>query len=424
MLTERDQQDINQAVRLLIAVIERHHVHDEDVAERRAAFRFVKDDPNVLPFPTNAKTPPATAQRAEILKPDEGVFNFTEKEILKMPKELRKIFRIDKRNAHIRFKNGYYEIRLMIKGHRITASAKQLYVAKERFVKKLNELTKYGIVLNDKKKLFLPYIEQWIEIAKKPFIKENTYKMYLQMFNAYIAPKFKNREIDSITKFELQEFINDFVSAEKYRTAQKLAQVLSAVFDYAVDDGIIQRSPMKRVVVARYEEEHGQSLTRAEEKKLISAFLDEPSNTYAQAYAFMIYTGIRRGELASAELANGWISIVTGKQRKGLKAKSRRIPVCPMLERLLPYIELEEIKKISPGMLTKHIKDFLPSHHCHDLRHTFITRAQECGISREIVSLWAGHAPDSSITSTVYTHLEQNEAHQIEAIRLFSYDLT
>ena len=74
-------------------------------------------------------------------------------------------------------------------------------------------------------------------------------------------------------------------------------------------------------------------------------------------------------------------------------------------------------------MLTKHIKDYLPQHHCHNLRHTFITRAQECGIKREIVSLWAGHAPDSSITSNVYTHLEQNELHQFKEMSLFSYDL-
>ena len=75
-------------------------------------------------------------------------------------------------------------------------------------------------------------------------------------------------------------------------------------------------------------------------------------------------------------------------------------------------------------MLTKHIKDYLPSHHCHDLRHTFITRAQECGIKRELVSLWAGHAADSSITSTVYTHLEQNEEHQIKEMSLFFYELS
>ena len=243
------------------------------------------------------------------------------------------------------------------------------------------------------------------------------------MINAYLIPTFENRSIKSLSQLELQNFLNRFVEDGKNRTAQKIAQLLSAVLDYAIDDGIITRSPMKRVIVARYEEEHGQSLTRTEEKNLITSFLDSP-NIYAQAYAFMLYTGIRRGELASVEVSDGWISVITGKQRKGIKEKRRRFPLCPMLKKLLPLINITAIREISPGMLTKHIKDFLPNHHCHDLRHTFITRAQECGIKREIVSLWAGHAADSSITSTVYTHLEQNEAHQIAEMSLFSYDFT
>ena len=48
-----------------------------------------------------------------------------------------------------------------------------------------------------------------------------------------------------------------------------------------------------------------------------------------------------------------------------------------------------------------------PPHNLHDLRHTFITRAQECGIQRELVSLWAGHAADNTMTSNVYTHFSR-----------------
>lgn len=58
--------------------------------------------------------------------------------------------------------------------------------------------------------------------------------------------------------------------------------------------------------------------------------------------------------------------------------------------------------------------DLRPNHLLHDLRHTFITRYQECGIKRGIVSLLAGHTADSSITSIVYTHLEQYYGKQPE----------
>lgn len=415
--------DYVKTARILLGEILGEHDAMDDVAKyKRTLFRFV--DNNVLQFPSivSRETKKEKSNAGTLDEQKQGFVNFTEKEILQMPKQFRKIFRTQKQTAHIREHNGIYEIRIQINGCRISASGKHLDTAKERFIKKLKDYMALGNSNQRTEHFLIPYIEKWLDTVKKPYIKDVTFKMYTQALNAYIAPKFENRKIKTITQFELQAFINEFVHTGKNRTAEKIALLLSAVFDYAVDDGIIERSPMKRVVVARYEEEHGQSLTREEEKRLLSAFSDNP-NEYAQAYVFMLYTGIRRGELASVELANGWISVVTGKQRKGVKEKTRRIPLCPMLKRYLSKIDIERIKLISVGMLTKHIKDFLPSHHCHDLRHTFITRAQECGIKREIVSLWSGHSADSSITSTVYTHLEQNEVIQIKEMSLFSYDL-
>ena len=75
--------------------------------------------------------------------------------------------------------------------------------------------------------------------------------------------------------------------------------------------------------------------------------------------------------------------------------------------------------KVSP----QNLKLQFENHHLHDLRHTFITRVQECGIRREYASLWAGHKADNSITSNIYTHLEQNKEVQIEEIKKFQYEL-
>ena len=109
-------------------------------------------------------------------------------------------------------------------------------------------------------------------------------------------------------------------------------------------------------------------------------------------------------------------------KRKGMKEKSRSVPISPMLKRVLPFIDIEAIKTASVAVLTNRIKDIFPNHHLHDLRHTFITRAQECGIRREIVSLWAGHKADSSITTTVYTHFQERSELQITEMQKYSYD--
>ena len=155
-------------------------------------------------------------------------------------------------------------------------------------------------------------------------------------------------------------------------------------------------------------------------------FIIEPLKNptiYNQAFALILYTGIRRAELSSLTIENGWVHLISAKQRKNCKVKSREMPVSPMLQRILPLIQTDKFSEIAPALLTRHFKKICPNHHLHDLRHTFITRAQECGIRREIVSLWAGHKADSSITSLVYTHLNQNKEVQTDEMKKFDYQL-
>ena len=137
----------------------------------------------------------------------------------------------------------------------------------------------------------------------------------------------------------------------------------------------------------------------------------------------MLYTGIRRSELSSVNIDNDFITVNCAKLRKGKKEKERKIPISPMLKNHLSKIDVEKIKTLKMTNISKTFKEFMPAHHLHELRHTFITRCQEVGIRRELASLWAGHVADTSITSTVYTHLEKNESIQLEEIKKFNYKL-
>ncbi len=351
------------------------------------------------------------------------VLDFNRKDISKMPQKFRKLFKIGHYKAHVHKRNDSYEIRLMINGHRISASNKVLEVAKKKFIEKLNQLKEFDDSKQRKQALFKDYMLQWLETSKKPYVKENTYKSYLQVFNVNIIPALGKKKLTEITSFDLQEFINNYVQAKKCRTAQKAYQLLKAVFDFAVADEILNRSPMAKIKIGTYEQETGTGLTRLEEKKILKAFDTEKSNLYLQAFLFILYTGIRRSELASAEKNDLWITVTCAKIRKGKKEKKRRIPISPMLKKIINKINLEKLRKINPIVLSHEFKNFMPEHHLHELRHTFITRCQECGIPREFVSVWAGHAADQTITTKVYTHLEQFEDKQIEEISKFIYDL-
>lgn len=346
---------------------------------------------------------------------------FTSRELCKMPLPIRKLFKDNKACAHIAQRNdGLYLIRCQINNTRITVTGKNLNACKDKFLSKVNNLGNDFIQNKKKKILFENYIQNWLETAKKPFIKNVTYKGYIQTINAYLLPKFKNRTIESIQYFELQNMLTEISESGRNCTAKKIYQILSPLFEYAVADGIILRSPMAKVKLARYEQTHGVPLTREEEFTLLQEIKLNPT-IYNQAYAFIMYTGLRRSELASVEIDGEWINLITAKQRKGMKDKHRSIPISPMLKQVLPFIDIEKIKTASVGVLTNRFKNVCPNHHLHDLRHTFITRAQECGIRREIVSLWSGHKADSSITTNVYTHFQEHSELQILEIKKYNY---
>jgi len=312
----------------------------------------------------------------------------------------------------------------MINGNRITAGNKNLETAKQKFIERLYNPEKWARERRKRKdnNLLGDYALKWLDVAKKPYIKENTYAFYLQTIKTYIIPTFGNTPIRTITQVDLQKFLNGYTEKGLNRTADKIMLILNQIFNYATGEDIINKSPMINVKIGAYEQEHGVPLSREEERAFISS-LRQDCTLNKQAYAFMLYTGIRRAELATMTIDDTWVTVISAKQRKGKKEKSRRIPISPMLRKILPLIDIDEIRKIASNTLTCKFAKSIPNHHLHDLRHTFITRCQECEIPREIVSVWAGHSADQTITTLVYTHLEQYEERQLKEIAKYTYDL-
>ena len=124
-----------------------------------------------------------------------SILIFTKKELAKLPQKYRKQIEIGKIKAHvIRRPRGLYEIRCQIKKVRIRASSIDLEECKKHFLEKLADLFNQMDLQADHKggrphlTLLVPYMEQWLEVAKKPFIKECTYVDYVRKCNRYRLP--------------------------------------------------------------------------------------------------------------------------------------------------------------------------------------------------------------------------------------------
>ena len=325
-----------------------------------------------------------------------------------MPEQFQGIITIELPIPVRQKKNGVFEARFRKYGFNIcVSSADESKLKGKFFAALLSYKPKEGPAEPARAPLFEEVAAHWLEL-KRPTIKANTAEFYESLFNANLFPAFLGRELADIRQSDVQEVINGYVEGGKPRTAVKIFQTLKAVFDFAVGDELLEKSPMRLLQPPKYEEKNGCALTVAEERELLELLAaSECAPEVKNALVFLLYTGIRRSELASAEVDGEFVSVVCSKVRKGYQERRRLIPITPMLARWLPQMNVDELRTVRPDALTQAMKRLMPAHHLHELRHTFITRAQECGVPREVVSVWAGHAADGTQTSNVYTHFSR-----------------
>lgn len=320
---------------------------------------------------------------------------------------------------HTRIKtNGVFEIRCNMYGTTISASGKTLDIATENFIAKLVSLHSTSGGHDKKKTKFDEFALEWMRVVKQPTVKANTYQTYMDVYGLHVRPFFKNMPIAQITAMQIQPLFTKLTEAGKMRTAQYIKNLLNQIFTAAVGERIIQFNPMDGVRVLRHNNKKGVALTIEEEKKFIADCKNHP---YGLAYMLLLYGGMRRGELREMQIGADVLIIKDGKKRIDQVQTSRRVPITPMLAPYLKSATEEELQRAlmsNVEMLTRHFKELCPDHHLHELRHTFITRCQECGVPREVVSVWVGHVADRTMTSSVYTHFSdefmKNEGKKVD----------
>ena len=420
-MNQQDEKDLQQILYLAGRILERQHLSEDRAAEledlTRTPSPSALEEPTkggglILPFPSRRAEETQTTQSAERSQKEIPLL-FSEGEVSKMPRKFRKIFRTNKQTAHVRRKDGdVYEIRMQIDGHRITASAKYLDLAKERFIKKLRVYAEHGAP--DKLTQHRApcaafsvsaYALHYLETFKRPNVSEKHFSNLCGIVRRHVARFFGEKLMRDITATDCQKLLNELSEQGKGRTVEEVKNLLSWICAAAVADRILPADVMSHVQTLPHRRTVGKSIPR----EYVRAFLDrEPQDRAEKCLRLLIYTGARPCELSALTFeAGGFISITTAKRKKWEAQDVRRFPLHPAL---LPYVE--EIRAALPVALVllerAFRRHFPPAYRLYDLRHTFTTIAQQAHCYKPWVDYVTGHKANANTTDRVYTHWEDD----------------
>lgn len=339
----------------------------------------------------------ATVSNKEQSKTNESmnyseILIFAEKEILKMPRKFRKDFRCQGITAHVHKRrsgknNWNYEIRCQINKLKVNVSSNNLEEAKQKFIKRLYEVETYG----DTKAPTIPstfdgFSQYYFENFYKRKVKAETLRVGLNQYKNHLKPHFGNIPIKRITPKICQDLLDRLDEQGKGKTADDVHSLMNMIFKAAIKHSIIRNNPLDMVFHTKHEQQHGSALTKDEEKLLLSSFAGTPQQLM---FAIALYTGMRPNEYETAKLDGNFIVAINSKRKHG-KVEYKKIPVTPMLQ---PYlVGVDEIQFSSLRILRDRFNKIFPKHKLYDLRTTFYTRCQECGVADVARDEFVGHS--------------------------------
>lgn len=336
------------------------------------------------------------------LKTDDTKFlEFTDKEISKMPKQFRKDFRTNGLRAHVRKRtrgnSTSFEIRCRRNGYNISATGSTLVEAKIKFIQKLTDLQN-GIKPStpDIPTAFDKFALYYFEKFRKRKVKPMTYANDIWRLNKYIIPHFGSIRIKDITPQLCQNLIDQIAESGKSKTAEEIFSLLNCTLKTAIKHNLIQHNPLDIVIHDKHERTHGKALTIEEEHFMLET-ANEPCRTWL---AIALYTGMRPNEYRTAHIVGDIIHARNSKRHNG-KEETKRIPITPMLrpficDELPPVVSLERLRAAINTI-------FHGAHKLYDLRTTFYTRCQMCGVAPAARDEFVGHS--SGALADTYTDL-------------------
>lgn len=286
------------------------------------------------------------------------------------------------------------------------------------------------------------WFEEWLTHYIKPSSKQRTFEQYSRAAQIHILPYLGDIELTDLTPFVLQKFITGLTENGNKRTGKGLSPnfvktILSIVQNSLKTAHLVGYLPeysANKIKRPKPKEKQVECFSAWEQKKIEEAALSAKKDKY-RGIILCLYTGLRIGELLALtwndiDFDKNILSVTKTCHDGNENGKHIRIIDTPKTEnsrRQIPLPKtlvkmLKEMKKkskcefvIADGerpvfirsyqrMFELFLKKLKLSHKgFHSLRHTFATRALECGMDVKSLSEILGHK-NAMITLNRYAH--------------------
>jgi integrase len=169
----------------------------------------------------------------------------------------------------------------------------------ERFEAQERAAHNQGTWLDDRNNslTFAEYAEKWLQSnqSKRP----RTLQRDRGIVRVHLVPALGQMSLKNIKSSDLRHLVNTWnKNGLAPSTIRRHKAILSAIFNMAIDDDIIHKSPVRRLATPRVEKSEGRALTSEESQRLLAAI--DPN--YFPLIYIMITTGIRWSEAAGLQV--------------------------------------------------------------------------------------------------------------------------
>lgn len=262
---------------------------------------------------------------------------------------------------------------------------------------------------------FSELYEKW-SAEKYPSLSTSGVHSY-QAAYAVCKPIYETQFAD-LKRINLQAVIDN--SNKGYATLRNVKILFSQLFEYAIQNDIVQKDYSQFVDVAKHKDKNKETMHKAFSADEIGKLWELSPDTRIQVILMMIYSGVRISELLDLKkcdihINERYFNVVSSKTEAGVRAVPIADKVFPFFDTMMTadseHLVTLDGKKVGYQKFIQKI--WLPSlellgasHKPHDTRHTCVSMLANANVNPTIIKKIIGHSGAMNLTEKVYTHFE------------------